>query len=430
MSGRDAALKALCACRTDGAWSDGALRREIRRDGLDEREAALASELCYGVLQNRMLLDERIDRFARGKLQPVVREILRIAVYQLTMLDRIPPSAAVNEAVKQAKSHANERAAGLVNAVLRNLLRNINELGMPKDLSVRYSHPEDLVALLRDSVGDAKLESLLASDNRTPATFVQVNELCTDVRTVADSLGAAGLRVKQHPWLDGCLQVSGGSIERTQAFENGWIYVQDPAARLAALCANPEPGMDVLDCCAAPGGKSFAAAIQMKNSGSITSCDVYPHKIQRIESGAERLGISCIHAVLQDATAPREDWSESFDVVLADVPCSGLGVIRKKPEIRYKELAPLEQLPELQGRILQVQSGYVKPGGMLIYSTCTVLRRENEAVVAAFLQENPAFSAEAFTLPNGKRADNCMLTLLPCDDDTDGFFICKLRRTL
>lgn len=428
MSARDTALKALCACRTEEAWSDAALRRAIRKDGLDARDAALATELCCGVLQNRLLLDERIDRFARGKLQPVVREILRIAVYQITMLDRIPASAAVNEAVGQAKRYANERAAGLVNAVLRNLLRNRDRLELPESLSVRYSHPRPLTELLRESVGEEKLEALLAANNRTPPVYAQINETKSDCGSVLASLNREGADAAPHPFLPGCVTLRGRGVEQTEAFAEGAIFVQDPAARMAVLSAGLKPGMTVLDCCAAPGGKSFAAANEMKNEGQILSCDIYPHRVELIKQGAERLGFSCIRALVQDAAAERAEWNGSFDAVLADVPCSGLGVIRKKPEIRYKDLAPMVELPELQLRILRTQAARVKSGGVLIYSTCTLLKRENEAVAAAFLNEHPEFSPEDFTAANGKRSQGGCLTLLPCDDGTDGFFICKLRK--
>ena len=428
MTGRDAALRALLACRKSGAWSDGALKELLR--GMERREAALASRLCYGVLQNRMLLDWQLARFTKiEKLQPAVHEILRLALYQLTQTDKIPPSAAVNEAVEQAKRFANPQAARLVNAVLRNALR-AQPLPQPEDLSVKYSYPKELTALFLEQFGQETTQQLLKSHNEAPQTVLQVNRLRATAQEVEAALRAVGAECSVHPWLPDCLTVRGtGSLEQLAAFEQGLFYVQDAAARLAVEAAGLEPGMRVLDCCAAPGGKSFAAAIAMQNRGSITSCDIHPHKLLLMEHGAARLGISILQTRLQDASKPVAEWENAMDAVLADVPCSGLGVIRKKPDIRYKDLAQTERLPEIQLAILRQQARYVRPGGVLLYSTCTILKRENEDVVETFLLENPAFFAETVHFPdNSGIPDGTLTTLLPCMHGTDGFFICKLRR--
>ncbi len=428
MTGRDAALRALLACRKSGAWSDGALKELLR--GMERREAALASRLCYGVLQNRMLLDWQLARFTRlEKLQPAVHEILRLALYQLTLADKIPASAAVNEAVEQTKRFANPQAARLVNAVLRNALR-AQPLPQPESLSVKYSHPQELTELFLEQFGPETTETLLKSHNEAPQTVLQINLLRTTTQEVMKALLGANVECSVHPWLPDCLTVRGtGSLEQLAAFEQGLLYVQDAAARLAVEAAGLEPDMRVLDCCAAPGGKSFAAAIAMQNRGSITSCDIHPHKLQLIERGAARLGISILQTRLQDASKPVPEWENVMDAVLADVPCSGLGVIRKKPDIRYKNLAQTERLPEIQLAILRQQAHYVKPGGVLLYSTCTILKRENEEVVQAFLRDDPQFSAETVHFPqNSGIPDGAMTTLLPCTHGTDGFFICKLRR--
>ncbi len=428
MTGRDAALRALIACRKSGAWSDGALKELLK--GMDRREAALASRLCYGVLQNRMLLDHWITTFVRGrKLQPVVEDILRLGVYQLAFMNKIPQSAAVNEAVNQTKRHANPQAARLVNGVLRTVTR-AETLPQPEDMATRYSHPSDLVALLIDQYGTEKTEQLLHSHNEAPETVVQVNTLHADAQQVMQTLEEAGASCKVHPWMENCLLISGGgNLEQLPPFQNGWFYVQDVAARLAVWAAQPKPGMHVLDCCSAPGGKSFAAAIAMENRGEIISCDIHSHKLGLIEKGAGRLGINILQTQLQDASKDVPQWHESMDLVLADVPCSGLGVIRKKPDIRYKDLAMTQGLPKIQLAILEQQAHYVRPGGTLLYSTCTILRRENEAVVEEFLQKNPEYSLERVEFPeHSPIAAGEMTTLLPCDHGTDGFFICKLRR--
>ena len=432
MSARDTALSVLIDCRKNGAWMDAALKQHLSRDRLDRRDAALATRLCAAVLQNRMLLDAWISRYLKGKLsalQPVVLDVLRLAVCQLRFFDKLPPNAVVNEAVEQAKRLANPRAAALVNALLRAMLRDPAKLTLPTELSLRYSHPAALVELLRENVGEEKLEALLASHNEAPPANIQTNLLKNDTPTLRASLEAEGLHAEAHPWLPDCLLLSGGGIEQSAAFREGAFYVQDAAARLAVLALSPEPGERVLDCCAAPGGKSFAAAVAMQNRGELISCDIHPHKTKLIEAGAERLGISLIRALQKDASVPDPAWAGSFDRIIADVPCSGLGVIRKKPDIRYKELAPTERLPQVQRRILEAQATHLKPGGTLIYSTCTVLRRENEAVVESFLADHPEFYLEPFAVPGVGTVETGMKTLLPCDDGTDGFFIARLRKS-
>lgn len=217
-------------------------------------------------------------------------------------------------------------------------------------------------------------------------------------------------------------------MEQSAAFREGLFYVQDPAARLAVLALAPRRGEQILDCCAAPGGKSFAAAIAMENTGSVTACDVHPHKKTLIEKGAARLGLDCVRAETRDASLPEPAWRERFDRIIADLPCSGLGVIRKKPDIRYKELEPLTGLPAVQRRILEAQATHLKPGGTLVYSTCTILRRENEALIEGFLADHPEFFLEPFTLPGVGSVSTGMKTLLPCVEGTDGFFIARMRK--
>ncbi len=433
MGARTTALGALIACRKQNAWSDGILKEYVKRDRLDRRDAALASRLCYGVLQNRQLLDYHLSSLVKGKLkdlQPVVLDILRLGLYQILFMDKIPASAAVNEAVEQGKKYANRRASGLINGVLRNAIRGKDQLVPPEDLATRYSHPRELVELLSHQMTKQELQATLASNNEAPETVLQVNRLKKTTEELTETLVEAGGEVQPHPWLKDCLLVSGvGSLERLEAFQQGQFYVQDAASRLAVHCAGIQPGMKVLDCCAAPGGKSFAAAMELGNEGSITSCDIHPHKIQLISNGAQRLGFSCIHAMEHSAKDYEQMWDGAMDVVIVDAPCSGLGIIRKKPDIRYKALKQTEALPALQLEILENQCRYVKPDGVLLYSTCTILRRENQDVVQAFLQNHPDFSLESLPLPEAIANDGSgMLTLLPGKYGTDGFFISKMRR--
>ena len=435
MGARETALNALIACRKEGAWSNGVLKEYILRDRLDRRDAALATRLCYGVMQNRMKLDFYLKQLLTGKLRdlhPAVHDILHLGLYQLYEMDKIPESAAVNESVALAKKYCrkNRSAPGLVNAVLRNAIRSRDTLKQPKSLEDRYSHPQTLIARLKEYVGKDRLEPMLRANNDTPATVVQVNTLRITAAALIEKLQTEQVTAQPHAWMPDCLVLTNtGSLEQLNSFEEGLFYVQDPAAKLSVLCAQIPAGSRVLDCCAAPGGKSFAAAMAMNGEGAIHACDVHPHKTVLIQNGADRLGLSNIRVFCQDATKLRPGWEESMDVVIADVPCSGYGIIRKKPDIRYKDPKEMEDLPQLQLEILNRQAEYVRPGGVLLYSTCTLLRRENEGVVEAFLEQRNDFTLEPLPLPAVfPKNESGMLALVPGEYDTDGFFICRLRR--
>ena len=435
MGARETALNALIACRKDGAWSNGVLKDYIQRDRLDPRDAGLATRLCYGVLQNRGKLDFYLQQLLTGKLKdlhPVVRDILHLGLYQIYELDKIPDSAAVNESVALAKKYnKNPKAASLVNGVLRNAVRTKGMLKEPVSYAEKYSHPDALISLLKANLPKGKLEPMLIADNAAPETTVQVNTLKITTDELMQTLEEQGITAKLHSWMPDCLVLSGtGNLELLPAFREGKFYVQDPASKLSILCAKlPQEDIRVLDCCSAPGGKSFAAAIAMGGRGSITSCDVHEHKTSLIQNGADRLGFANITVRHQDATQPVAQWIGAMDAVIVDAPCSGLGIIRKKPDIRYKDLKEMEGLPELQLKILSNQANYVKPGGVLMYSTCTVLRRENEDVVKAFLESRDDFYLEPLDLPEVfPKNETGMLTLIPGEYDTDGFFISRLRR--
>lgn len=434
MGARETALNALIACRKSGAWPNGALKEYIARDRLPPRDAALATRLCYGVLQNRNKLDFYLKQLLTGRLKdlhPVVRDILHLGLYQIYELDKVPESAAVNESVTLAKKYCkNPKAGALVNAVLRKAATK-GTLQEPVSYADRYSHPDELISLLKANLPKGKLEPMLIADNAAPRTVVQVNALRISAEELAERLNREHVSARPHEWMLDCLVLSGtGSLEQLPAFREGLFYVQDPAAKLSVLCAGlPETGGNALDCCAAPGGKSFAAAIAMGGKGSIVSCDIYPHKTALIENGAARLGLTNITARQQDASQVVPEWVGAMDTVIADVPCSGLGIIRKKPDIRYKNLKELEDLPALQLKILETQASYVRPGGTLLYSTCTVLKRENEDVVSAFLAAHGEFTTEPLPLPGVfPKNETGMFTLIPGEYDTDGFFICRLRR--
>ena len=436
MGARETALNALIACRKEGAWSNGVMKDYILRDRLDSRDAALAARLCYGVLQNRNKLDFYLKQLLTGKLKdlhPVIHDILHLGLYQIYEMDKIPESAAVNESVDLAKKYCKKQrfAPGLVNGVLRNAVKTKGTLKEPASLEDQYSHPWELIKLLRDYVGKERIEMMLRANNAAPNTVIQVNTLKTSASELRQRLEGEGVTVEAHRWMEDCFVVSNtGDLEKLESFREGLYYVQDPAAKISVLCAQlPKEEIRILDCCAAPGGKSFAAAVATGGKATITSCDIHAHKLPLIEKGAARLGIGSLTARQQDGSENVPEWNDSFDAVICDVPCSGYGIIRKKPDIRYKKPEDMADLPQLQLQILKNQSRYVKKGGVLIYSTCTLLRQENEGVVEAFLTENSDYTLEPLPLPDCFPVNESgMLALVPGEYDTDGFFIARLRR--
>ena len=409
---RRAALEALERFRRDSAWSRQVLDALAEKYGLDRRDTALAARLFYGVLQNLALCDHYIDSFVRGRLEPKVRDVLRLGTYQILFMDKVPDSAAVDESVKLCRSLGYARAAGLVNAVLRRLSRERDALppipghGTAEHLAVRYSHPLWLVKELLALRGYEGAEAVLRADNSEPPLYIWPNTC----RCTAEEL-AALVPVRRRD--DALVLERSGDIAHMEAFQKGLFYVQDPAAHAAVQAADLAPGMKVLDACAAPGGKSFAAAIAMGGNGSVTARDILGKKLALVAEGAQRMGLACICCEVGDA---RETEEGDYDAVFADVPCSGMGVIRKKPDIRYRDEKDLAALPELQMELLEAIARAVKNGGRLIYSTCTWRKEENEAVTEAFLRAHSDFS---------KVMER---TFWPDLDETDGFYICRMDR--
>lgn len=440
MDAREVALLTLNACERQGGWSDGVLKKQLAQAGLDTRDAALATQLCFGVQQNRLLLDFYLSCFSNiplKRMESKVVQVLRIGLYQMLFLTRIPHSAAVNSAVELTRKHCkNPRASGMVNGILRALERSLDRLPViPGEneadyLSTLYSHPKWLVELWLEQLGEQETQSLLKANNSAPPIAAQVNTCRVSCVALLSRLAEAGVDAQVHPWLKDCLVIRDtGDLERLDTFQDGLFYIQDPASRLAVMAADVKPGMRVLDACAAPGGKSFALSIAMENQGEVISCDLHPHKKKLMEAGAHRLGLDCMKPQTADAMIFRPEWEHAFDLVVADVPCSGLGVIRKKPDIRYKDPELLAGLPQVQSSIADNVCRYVKPGGVLLYSTCTLLEQENQCIVETFLHEHREFSLEPFSLPEPVgRVDQGMLTLWPHRNDTDGFFFAKLRR--
>ena len=442
LKAREAAMKALGAYRRNKTWPEMSITSLIDNRDMSSRDMALTVQMFKGVLQNTALCDYYLSYFSSRdlkKIEPRVLDILRLSIYQIIFLSRVPNSAAVNEGVALAKKYSNNQAAGFVNAILRKVSRSAENSSLPdisgelpKRLSVKYSHPEWIIKEFCGLLGPDGTEALLSANNAPdiPVT-AQVNTLLSDTNSVLAALEYSGVEADRHDWLDNCIELrSAGSIDSLEPFIKGHIYIQDAAARLAVTACSPKSGDFLIDGCAAPGGKSFSAAVDMKNLGRIMAFDIRADKLRYVTEGAKRLGIDIIEAYEKDAAAEDNTgrFTEKADIVLADVPCSGLGIIRKRPDIRYKSENDINGLPEIQKKILNGLSKKVKPGGVLLYSTCTFLRRENEDVIEAFLRENGDFSPECFILPSLGYISAGMITLWPHIHRTDGFFICKLRK--
>ena len=433
--GRIAALKALGAFRRSGVWPQDALDSAIRKEKLDSRDAALSQRICRGVLRNRAYIDWVLSQYLTTpceKLEPQLLDILRLSAYELLFLDRVPENAAVSQGVELTKKFVNVRASGLANAVLRKVavlrgnLPAVELSDEAESLSVRWSHPKWLVEQFLERLGREECEALLAANNAEPSVTLQCNRIKTDPEKLGAELSSCG--AEKHPWCEGAFVLTGqGSPSAVPALREGRCWVQDAAARCAVMAAEIRPGMTVLDICAAPGGKSFAAASDMRNQGDLRAFDIGEKKLSRMDAMAETLGISILRTAPMDGSVYCSALKEIADVIIADVPCSGFGTMRKNPDVRYKRDEDTSDLPEIQLAILKNAVKYLKPGGVLIYSTCTLLRRENEDVVQAFLRERKDMHLEPFCLA-GADAPEGMKTFWPHKDGTDGFFAAKLRR--
>ena len=428
MDAREAAMLALNACQRQGGWSDGALKKQLAAAELSGRDAALATQLCFGVLQNQMLLDFYLSKFSNiplKRMEGKVVQTLRLGAYQMLFLTRIPHSAAVNSAVALVKAHCkNPRAAGMVNGILRSMERSLQNMpvipqGDPMAyLSTLYSHPEWLVKEFILSLGEEETAQMLAADNSQPPTAVMVNTTRTTVEALKAMLEADHVEAEPHPWLENCLLLSRtGDLERLEAFQQGLFYVQDISSMMVAEYAAPREGDHCIDVCAAPGGKSIHLAEKLRGTGHVEARDVSEQKVALIDENIKRCRLTNITAKCQDATVLDEASVRTADVLIADLPCSGLGVLRRKTDIKYRMNPEGEEsLVALQRQILSVVCEYVKPGGTLIYSTCTIHTAENEGNARWFEQTHPEFALDT------------MRQMFPEEHLGDGFFIAKFKR--
>ncbi len=438
-SARRTALEVLLRMEKADGFSNLTLDAGLRRSRLPRLDADFATALVYGVLEHRVTIDYFLDCFTarHGRMKPAVRNILRLGACQLLFMDKIPPGAAVDESVALARQAGCGWASGFVNAVLRAMARRADDLPWPdraadaiRWLSVRYACPEWLVRLWRDAYGADEIEPLLAAMQERAPAAARVNTLRTTAPELCVTLREQGVEARVSDRLPGAVELAGTSeLRRLPAFEAGLFYMQDYASQLCCRAVDPQPGETVLDMCAAPGGKSFTMALMMQGRGLVRALELHPQRVELIAEGARRLGLANLRAQANDSARPCDDLGLA-DRVLCDVPCSGLGVIRRKPEIRFKRPETFDYLPDLQYSILYEGSRHVRPGGILVYSTCTLNPAENDAVIRRFLDENPDFGGDALPepIPRARPAGGCSVTLFPHRDGTDGFFIARMTR--
>lgn len=420
---RTVAVKVISEIERNGSFSNIALDAALKSAELSRADAALAGRLIYGVLSRKITLDRILEsRAGKGfkKTHPYVLSVLRVAAYQLLFTDKIPPSAAVNESVKIVNKSKQRFAASFVNAVLRKIAAErdviLAEIENSDDLTYKYSCTAEFAAELTDDYGRDAAEEFLKSSLTVPKLYCRFNRYSNADKTeLFKSLESKDISVEECDIDDAFSLKNVGNIEKLPEFCNGSFFVQDRASQMAISSLKISEGMSVLDVCAAPGGKSFTAAQFVGINGKVVSCDIYEQRVGLISDGATRLGIKNITAKVNDAAVFNPNLG-LFDRVICDVPCSGFGVIRRKPEIKYKPLSEFSELAEIQLNILKTSVKYLKPDGFLMYSTCTVRNAENGAVTNEFLKRHPEFSVLEEK------------TLMPHTDGSDGFYFCILKR--
>ena len=432
---REMAFRSLAALERDGRYANMEIDARLKKEGaqLSPADRGLYTRLVYGVTERRLTLDYWIDCLASrpaDELDREVRDALRIGLYQLVYMDRVPDHAAVSETVELTK-RVRRSGAGLVNAVLRSCLRAGKQMKWPdpgtdryRYLEVKHSVPAALIRMYEADLAaqpvdrSGELDELLDALNREPMVGLRVNTLRLTAEEAAEWLGGEISRTAPD-----MVKLTSLTEEARRGIEEGLWFVQDEASRIASKAVGASAGELVADLCACPGGKTFSMAMDMDNRGAVRAFDLHENKLSLIRRGAERLGLTIVKAEARDARNPDPELLGRADRVLCDAPCSGYGVIAKKPDLRYKDPAAAEALPRIQREILSGAASCVRPGGVLVYSTCTLNRAENEDTVRAFLEEHPEFAlTDDPLLPGGMR------TFFPHTDGTDGFFAAKMTR--
>lgn len=423
------AVKLLCKTFSGGSFSNIQLNSGLKNSDLDDRDRKLCSAIYYGVIERKIYLDYIIGKFSSRpveKLDNTVLNILRCGIYQILFMDNVPDSAAVNECVSLSKKFGKTSASGMVNAVLRNFIRQGKNIELPDNrserLSIEYSAPPELVKSLIDDYGESMAENLLSDALGSPPVTVRMNCLkCTETEFI-ESFGGKAVK---NDVLPDCFELS-GDVTATEAFRKGFFHVQDLASQLCCAALAPTENDLVLDICAAPGGKTFTMAEIMNGKGKIMAFDLHEKRVKLIRDGAERLGLSNIQAAAGNATVFNPDLPE-FTKILCDVPCSGLGAVRRKPEIKYKDFGDFSGLPDVQYRIAENALEYLAVGGEMVYSTCTLRKAENIQIVEKLLADHPEIEPVRLPEPLGEKFGS-YADIFPCHFGSDGFFISKFRK--
>ena len=437
---RELALQTLTDILIDGAYSNHALSEQIEKNELTVQDKNFMTELVYGTLQHEQLLNFYVTPFFNGKVKAWVRILIQMTLYQMLFLDSVPEHAAISEAVKIAKKRGGQFNGKLVNAILRELTRTpLPSLDTIKDeadrLAVETSHPLWLIKLWSKQFGWEKTIQMARANNERVNVTIRVNGVRGTREELKQKLESEGITCEYGNLSQDALVILKGNVIKTKDFEQGWFYVQDESSMLVARALKPKHHSKVLDTCSAPGGKTTHVAELMRQTGTVYAHDVYEHKIKLIEDNVKRLGLTNVVATLQDATTLNERYeSDSFDAVLVDAPCSGLGILRRHPEVKItKQPSDLDEIMMIQKKILNTVAPLVKVGGTLVYSTCTVNRKENDKMVEQFLAQHPEYELDP-TLVNRlpevlhEQTKNGMVQLFPGDYQTDGFFIACLKR--
>ncbi|MED4581800.1 16S rRNA (cytosine(967)-C(5))-methyltransferase RsmB [Brevibacillus choshinensis] len=440
---RDIALDVLNRVEEHKSYSNLELRNVLDRSEISAADAGLVTELVYGTIQRRLTLDFVLSQFVGGKkVQTWVRNLLLLSLYQIRFLDRIPERAAVHEAVEIAKRRGHQGISSMVNGVLRSVLRQPDVWErLPKgdaagQIAVTHSHPEWLVRQWVKLYGEDETKAICEANNRAPHTSIRVNPMKITKDELVTNLREEGIDAQASVLSDQGILLDGGHAAGTRWFKEGYYTLQDESSMLVASAVAPEPGMRVLDACAAPGGKTTHLAEKMDNRGAIIANDVHPHKRDLIVSASKRLGISIIEPIIGDALDLPEKGLGTFDRVLLDAPCTGFGVIRRKPDLKWnKTPEDVRSIAQLQYQLLVSLSELVAPGGTLVYSTCTIEPMENQDIVRRFVDKHPDFVLDATLrddLPEVVRdmvdESGAYVQILPHHFDSDGFFIARLRR--
>ena len=440
MKARELALKVLIDIEENGNYSNIAINKHFKNINLNNKDRGLATELIYGVLENKYYLDYIIDKLSKIKCKKIniyVKILLRMGIYQILLLNSISDYAAVNETVSLVKKY-DKRSSGFVNAILRNVVRQkstIGEVDIKDDkimyLATKYSYNPWIIKNWLNNFKEEFTEDLLEANSEKPSLYIRTNTLKISRNELLDKLKSEGIECNIVPTIDEAIRVENlKNIENNQLFKDGLFVVQDISSMIVGKVMNPKENSKVLDVCSAPGGKTTHLATLMNNTGKVVSRDIFDHKLKLIQSNVNRLGLTNVDIENFDASILDKNSIDKFDYVLADVPCSGLGIIRRKPEIKYKEKAEIKDLPKIQKNILENASKYVKLGGTLIYSTCTIQDNENIEVVNEFLDNNKNFKLVPIDEVNIDldNQENGYLKIYPNIHDIDGFFIAKLER--